>query len=350
MWIRTRPRFIIHNKVIIMHSNNRFTGKFEEMFSYHSLIKSWLEFRNGKKKKTDVADFSLSLSRNIFRLRDEILNGNYSHGGYMFFQIREPKLRDIHKATVRDRIVHHAIYRALYPYFDRFFIYDSYSCRLDKGTHRALNRFQTFVRKEGLNSTKTVWVLRGDIRKCFASIDHIILKSIIGRHISCPKISYVIHSVINSFPKGIPLGNLTSQLFVNIYLNELDQYVKRILKVSRYIRYADDFVIFSKDKNWLESLIPKIKLFLIENLKLDLHPDKISIKTINSGVDFLGWVHFEKYRILRSSTRMKMYQTIFTDTKPKIVASYFGLLNYGNTYKIKIDLLNKIRPFKIPPN
>lgn len=225
---------------------------------------------------------------------------------------------------------------------DKFFIYYSYSCRLSKGTHRALNRLNYFVRKASLNNTKTVWVLKGDIRKCFASIDHTILKSIIGRYISYSDISYVIHAVIDSFVKGIPLGNLTSQLFVNIYLNELDQYIKRILKAHMYIRYADDFVIFSKDRKWLENLIPKIKQFLVENLKLDLHPEKISIKTINSGIDFLGWVHFEKYRILRNSTKIKMYQTVFPDTKPEVIASYLGLLSHGNTHKIKIDLFDKI--------
>lgn len=326
-----------------MHSNNKFIDKFEEIFSYRSLMKGWLSFRIGKKKKSDVADFSVCLSQNLFRLRDEILNCDYKHGMYKFFQIREPKLRDIHKATVRDRVVHHAIYQALYPYFDKFFIYDSYSCRINKGTHRALNRFNYFARKEGLNNTKTVWVLKGDIKKCFASIDHTILKVIIGKHISCSNILFVIHTVIDSFAKGIPLGNLTSQLFVNIYLNELDQYIKRILKAHMYIRYADDFVIFSKDKKWLENLIPKIKQFLVENLKLDLHPDKIFIKTVNSGIDFLGWVHFEKYRILRNSTKIKMYQTVFSDTKPEVIASYLGLLSHGNTHKIKVDLLDKIK-------
>jgi RNA-directed DNA polymerase len=329
-----------------MHNDKIYTGKFEEIFSYQSLLKSWLEFRNGKKKKSDVADFSLNISRNIFDLKEDIMNGVYCHGIYEFFQIREPKLRDIHKATVRDRVIHHAIYRAVYPYFDKFFIFDSYSCRLDKGTHKALAGFKSFVRKEGLNNTKTVWVLKGDIRKCFASVDHQILKKIIGCYIVCQKSIQVIHAVIDSFPKGIPLGNLTSQLFINLYLNEFDQYVKRVLKVSKYIRYADDFVIFSRDKRCLENLIPKIKIFLADNLKLELHPEKVFIKTVSSGVDFLGWVHFEKHRILRTSTKVRMYQTIFPDTKPEVIASYLGLLKYGDTYKIKNDLEEKIEHLK----
>ncbi|MCX6717808.1 MAG: reverse transcriptase/maturase family protein [Candidatus Taylorbacteria bacterium] len=297
-------------------------------------------------KKFFLISLSFNLSHNIFDLKEEVISGSYYHGNYEFFQIREPKLRDIHKATVRDRIMHHAIYRAVYPYFDKLFIFDSYSCRLDKGTHKALARFKSFVRKESLNNTKTVWILKGDIRKCFASIDHQILKNIISRHIICPKSIQVIYAVIDSFPKGIPLGNLTSQLFINLYLNEFDQYVKRVLKVSKYIRYADDFVIFSRNKIWLENLILDIKIFLADNLKLELHPDKVFIKTASSGLDFLGWVHFEKYHILRTRTKIRMYQTIFPDTKSEVIASYLGLLDYGNTFKIKTDLLEKIEHLK----
>ncbi len=322
-----------------MQKDKIYTGKFEDIFSYKSLMSSWLEFRNGKKRKPDVADFVLNLSRNIYHLQAEIIKGIYKHGNYQFFQISEPKLRDIHKATVRDRVVHHAIYRAVYPYFDRFFIFDSYSCRIGKGTHRALARFRSFTRKEGRNYSKTIWVLKGDIRKCFASIDHQILKQIVNRYIECPKLLSVINIVIDSFSKGIPLGNLTSQLFVNIYLNEFDQYVKRDLKIKKYIRYADDFVIFSRNKVFLESLIPQIKSFLAENLKLELHPDKIFIKTVSSGMDFLGWVHFEKHRILRNNIKKRMFQTIFPETKLEVIYSYLGLLNYGDTYKIKQNML-----------
>lgn len=324
-----------------------FIGKFEDIFSYESLIISWLEFRNGKKKKSDVAEFVMNLSKNIFNLNKEIMSGQYKHGGYKNFQIREPKIRDIHKANVRDRVLHHAIYRAIYAYFDNFFIFDSYSCRINKGTHRALDRFKTFVRKEGCNHTKTVWVLKGDIRKCFASIDHEILKNIIGRHVECPKITQVINEVIDSFSsdvvgRGIPLGNLTSQIFVNIYLNEFDQYIKRVLKVEKYIRYADDFVIFSRDKKSLENLILEINKFLITSLKLELHSDKVFIKTVNSGVDFLGWVHFEKYLVLRTKTKRRVYQAMFPDTKIEVICSYLGLLGHGDTYKIQRNVLSLI--------
>jgi retron-type reverse transcriptase len=330
-----------------MDNDKIFTGEFEKIFSYGSLFSSWLEFRSGKRGKSDVADFAVRVSKHLFNLRDEILSGNYRHGGYKHFRIYEPKARDIHKATVHDRVIHHAIYRALYPYFDRYFIHDSYSCRMKKGAHIALDRFSDFARKESNNNTRTIWVLKGDVRKCFASIDHEILKKLIGRYIKCQKIVNIINIVINSFcsfsaGKGIPLGNLTSQLFVNVYLNEFDQYVKRVLKVRKYIRYADDFVIFSYDKHQLELLVPKIRDFLKDALSLDLHPDKVFIRTWHSGVDFLGWIHFPKHRILRKSTKIRMYLKIFQDTKEEVVASYLGMLNWGNGYKIKSDIRYRI--------
>ena len=146
----------------------------------------------------------------------------------------------------------------------------------------------------------------------------------------------VVESVINSFSvvKGIPLGNLTSQLFINIYLNELDQYIKRELKAGMYIRYADDFVIFSRDKKYLENLLPKISEFLNNNLKLNLHPDKVFIKTIASGVDFLGWVHFPDHRVLRTATKRRMFRNILENPKPERVHSYLGMLSHGNAHTL----------------
>lgn len=330
-----------------MENKKIFTGEFNNIFSYGSLLGSWLEFRSGKRKKSDVSDFTVRASKHLFDLQADILSGNYCHGGYEHFKIYEPKVRDIHKATVKDRVVHHAIYRALYPFFDRYFIHDSYSCRLEKGTHRALVRFDCFAKKESHNYSRTVWVLKGDIRKCFASINHEILKKIIGRYIKCQKITKVIHTVIDSFcsftaGKGIPLGNLTSQLFVNVYLNEFDQYVKRVLKVSKYMCYADDFVVMSYDKKELEIMIPKLGNFLKDTLDLELHPDKVFIRAWHKGVDFLGWVHFPKYRILRKTTKIRMYQTIFPDTKLEVIYSYLGMLNWGNGYKIKQDLCKRL--------
>jgi hypothetical protein len=140
--------------------------------------------------------------------------------------------------------------------------------------------------------------------------------------------------------KGLPLGNLTSQLLVNIYMNEFDQYVKRELKVKHYIRYADDFVILSEDKDELISLLQYTVVFLREKLNLELHPDKVFIKTVASGVDFLGWVHFPRHRVLRTSTKRRMLKNFKNSPKEESRQSYLGLLKHGNTYKLKNRLIN----------
>lgn len=139
---------------------------------------------------------------------------------------------------------------------------------------------------------------------------------------------------------GIPIGNLTSQLFANIYLDQLDQFLKHKLKIKFYIRYADDFVILSRDKKYLQNLIPKIDLFLKQNLKLQIHPKKLFIKTLSSGIDFLGWVHFSNHRVIRTTTKRRMYKRIFESATNETRQSYLGLLKYGETYEIISELEN----------
>ncbi len=289
---------------------------------------------------------------NIFSLYESLSNHTYKHGGYQAFKINDPKPRDIHKATVRDRLLHHAIYRILYPFFDRIFIADSYSCRLNKGTHRAINRFRSFAWGASKNNTKTCWVLKCDIRKFFANSDHEILIRILEEHIQDANIIWLLENVIDSFSSegginiGLPLGNLTSQLFVNIYMNKLDQFVKHKLKAGYYIRYADDFVILAGNKKWLEEQIGPIKEFLSQELKLELHPDKIFIKTAASGVDFLGLVNFPDHRILRAKTRKRIFKKIgnkHADWRSGLMPdesfnqsrqSYLGMLKHCNGYGI----------------
>jgi len=227
----------------------------------------------------------------------------------------------------------------LYPFFDRTFVSDSFSCRIGKGTHKTLNRFRNFAYKVSKNNTKTCWILKCDIRKFFENINHEILLAILKEYIPDQNIVWLIEKVIRSFSsasgRGLPLGNLTSQLFVNIYMNEFDQFVKHKLKVKYYIRYADDFVVLFKDKTWLEELLPKMGNFLLEKLRLELHPDKIFIKTLASGVDFLGWVHFPDHRVLRTTTKRRMVKKIIANPRPEVLASYSGLLKHGNTFKLK---------------
>lgn len=277
---------------------------------------------------------------NILQLHDDLINKIYKHGSYYAFKINDPKPRDIHKATVRDRIVHHAIYRILYPYFDKKFIYDSYSCRNDKGTHKALNRFRDVARKVSKNNTKTAWILKGDIKKFFATIDQKVLTNILRKYIADEDTMWLLERVIDSFHTernkgvGLPLGNVTSQLFINVYMNEFDQFLKRDLKVRYCIRYADDFIILDTDKLYLESLIPKISEYLKKELKLSLHPDKVYIKSFSSGVDFLGWVHFPHHRILRTTSKRRMFRKLKQKYTNETLTSYLGMLQHGNSYKL----------------
>lgn len=313
---------------------------YNHIISLENLYDAWTEFVSGKKYKRDVALFTLNLSSNIFKLHEELKSKTYQHGIYTAFAINDPKPRSIHKATVRDRLLHHAVYRKLYQYFDSKFVYDSYSCRHTKGTHKALDRFKYFYNKVSCNNRRTSWVLKCDVRKFFASIDQVILIDIFKKHISDQNTIWLIENIVSSFQstgigKGLPLGNLTSQLLVNVYMNEFDQYVKHILKQKYYIRYADDFVVIHYDKNILVELLPKIENFLYDKLKLSLHPDKVYIKTFASGVDFLGWIHFPDHRVLRTATKKRMFRNLSNESTKEVVQSYLGLLTHGNTYKLK---------------
>jgi len=316
--------------------------KYDDIISIKNLYLSWQELIVGKKEKFAIADFVMRLSENIFKLNQELVSKIYRHGGYEEFAINDPKPRTIHNAQVRDKIVHRAIKRILYPNFDKKFIFDSYSSRDGKGHHLALNRFRDFGRKVSQNNTRTCWVLKCDIRKCFASIDHTILKEILTKHTQDKNIFWLLVNVIDSFHstqqgKGLPLGNLTSQLLMNVYMNEFDQFIKHNLRIKSYIRYADDFVIFSRNRDELESLVTIIRNFLHEQLLLQLHPDKLFISTLASGVDFLGWVHFPDHRILRTSTKKRMFRNLSRHggTSEATVNSYLGMLKHGNAHKLR---------------
>ena len=291
---------------------------------------------------------------NLLLLHNDLTSGAYHHGGYEHFRISDPKPRDIHKASVRDRLLHHALYRKLYTFFDRTFISDSYSCRIGKGTHRALDRFRTFFYKASKNNTRTCWVLKCDIRKFFASIDQSVLLAILQKSITDERTLTLIRNIVQSFcstpgvehsarSKGLPLGNLTSQLFVNIYMNEFDHFVKHKLKAKYYIRYADDFVILSPDRLELTKTLSYMIVFLRDTLKLEMHPNKVFISTIASGIDFLGWVHFPEHRVLRTATKKRMFRRIEeTKGKKETVVSYLGLLSHGNTEKLKNIVRKKV--------
>lgn len=329
----------------IIFMQRQFIHSYLDIISIENLLAAWREFAVGKSQKHDVQVFALHLIDNIIELHNDLANRTYSHGTYYNFAISDPKPRQIHKARVRDRVLHHAIYRLLHPLYDKLFITDSFSCRINKGTHRAMERFQTLAYKASKNHTRTCWVLKCDIKKFFASIDHPILLQILKKRIADSDIIWLLKSIINSFSvyspgKGLPLGNLTSQLFCNVYMNKFDQFVKHKLHAKYYVRYADDFVFLSDDRQQLVNLIPKISEFLSNELKLSLHPKKIFIKAYASGLDFLGWVHFQKYRTLRTATKKRMLKKIAESPKNATLQSYLGLLSHGNTHDLQAELLN----------
>jgi len=316
----------------------QFIHSYNSIISLDNFLDAWKEFVVGKRQRKDVQEFEMNLMSNIIALHQELAGKTYQHSFYEAFNISDPKPRNIHKAKVRDRLLHHALHRLLYPFFDRTFIADSHSCRVNKGSHRAIERFRLFSYKVSQNHTRTCWVLKCDIRKFFANIDHMILKNIIARYISDQDILWLLGKIIDSFSTrpnvGLPLGNLTSQLLVNIYMNEFDQWMKHHMKAKCYIRYADDFVILSHDKAWLEELLPKIGEFLEETLHLQLHPDKVFIKTFASGVDFLGYVLKPNGTIIRTTTKRRILMKVNANNLP----SYLGVCSHANSHKLQTEL------------
>lgn len=292
----------------------------------------------GKKKRIDVQNFIFNLEDNIADLREELQEGSWQHGGYKIKRVCDPKPRIIHKASVRDRLLHHAIIRVIEPVFEKTFIYDTWSCRQGKGTLGSVWRCQSILEKLSKNGRNQVWVLKCDIKKYFNNIDNFILLDEIGKKIKDKKALGLLRNIIESFAPGIPLGNLTSQLFSNIYLNPFDHFVKEKLRPDFYIRYCDDFLIVSKSPEDLKEILKKVEKYLAFNLKLTLHPNKIKIRRFSWGIDWLGYVLYPGYRVLRPRTQRRMDKKIkkavsdYLDGKmsrnilQSVFASYEGLL------------------------
>ena len=330
-------------------SKSQFNNTYNSIISIENLLDAWKEFVRGKRSRKDVQEFERNLMPNIILLHNELVTKKYVHFTYKAFRISDPKPRDIHKASVRDRLLHHALHRKLSPFFAKTFISDSNSCQKGKGTHRALRRFGEFISIVSENNTRTVWVLKCDIKKFFANIDQSVLMNIVAKYILDCDIVWLISVVVRSFHSGtsgvgLPLGNLTSQLLVNIYMNEFDQFVKHKLKSECYLRYADDFAVLSQNRPHLEEILLRMQEFLRVELKLTMHPKKISIETVASGVDFLGWVHFPDHRVLRTVTKKRMFRNVrCCDGNEAVIDSYVGLLSHGNAH----ELACVIEPFKL---
>ncbi len=329
-----------------------------------NILRCYKEFLVGKSKKKDVIKFDSNREDNLDKLYRSLLLKTYKPGGYSQFFVRDPKTRIIHKASVVDRIVHHIVSNTLKEIFEPAFIYHSYACREKKGTHRGVLALQKMGRKVSRNNTRTCWILKCDIKKFFASVKHRKLMKILSRKIKDPDFIELLDKIIDSFSsdisinpnnkQGIPIGNLTSQFFSNIYLNEFDQFVKHEQKIKSYIRYADDFAFLSDDRNYLLGLIPKIEIFLEQELDLKLHPKKIILCKFSSGVDFLGYIIFPNRILPRTKTKRRLKRKIKEKIKQykagniteeslnQTIQSYYGFLIHANTYKFKQQLQNQI--------
>lgn len=281
-----------------------------------------------------MSEYQKHLVNNIQILHKSLAMGTYEHEPYYPFIICDPKRRQIHKATVRDRLIHQAIVSAIEPLFENRFIFDSYSCRIGKGTHAGVTRLGLFLRQASCNNIKKVYVLKCDVRQFFASIDHEILMQLIQNKICDSETIRLLQIILSSHEssagKGIPLGNVTSQLFANIYLHELDWFIKQKLGIKYYLRYCDDFVIVSTDKIYLQSLIEPIRQFLKSKLKLELHPNKVSIRSWDQGIDFLGYVSRPYTISVRNKTKRRMMKKVNESN----ISSYLGICSHANGYRL----------------
>jgi retron-type reverse transcriptase len=326
---------------------------FNEFADVSNLYTAWRQFRSGKRDRDDVVVFERRLERELSQLSEDLLSGTYVHGEYFRFFVRDPKFRAIHKACVRDRVVHQALYNVLYPIFDKKFFFDSYSSRIGKGTHAAIKRIWRFMGKESHNFKREVYVFHGDIDNFFSSIDHDILFGFLCKNIRDRKFLNLCKLLIMSYNsesvKGIPLGNLTSQVFANVYLHELDFFVKQTCGIRYYARYNDDFFIVSEDKDFLKNISKKIQEFLASELKMSMPDNKILITKLSDGVDILGAVAFPhglvpRRRIKRAALAVaeKASKTGYTTTIGKQLNSYIGLLGQSKSYLLRQRLRTSI--------
>ena len=327
---------------------------FQEVCEFENLYNAYLKAKKGKNDIAEVLEFTYNLENELLKLQYELRNQTYKTGKYRHFIIFEPKERKISALPFRDRVVHHAICSVIELIFEKKFIYDSYACRKGKGTHAGVDRVQKFIKRVNSN----YYVLKCDVSKYFPSVNHEILKQIIREKIADKKLLQLLDKIVDSseeqnvqssLQKGIPIGNLTSQLFANIYLTKLDEYVKYELKIKYYIRYMDDFVIMHESKKYLHEVKEKIIFFFI-SMKLTLHPKKANIFPIVLGIDFLGYRIYNNHRLVRKSTVKRFLKNVKGKLKKydygnmdfnKLMESFNSwesYMDYGNSYNLKKSL------------
>lgn len=286
---------------------------YPQVYAFENILLASRKAQLGKRSQCNVGRFNFFLEQNLVNLQKELQEKTYQPGLYQTFTIFEPKKRMISAAPYRDRVIHHALCNVIEPLIEPTFIFDSYANRKGKGTHRALDRYKVFA-------SRNQYVLKCDIKDYFPSIDHEILKLMMRKKIGCMDTLWLIDRIIdNSNPQkevchifpdddlftlierriGLPIGNLTSQFFANVYLNSLDHFIKEQLQCRYYIRYVDDFVLFSNDKKHLHNMLDEIKRFL-QTLRLKVHNNKSKVFPVNAGIPFLGHKMYPDYSLLKS--------------------------------------------------
>ncbi len=350
--------------------------------------------RKNKKSKIDCLEFDIDYEQNLIQLWEEIKREDYQISPSSIFIVDKPVKREICAAAFRDRVVHHLIIMKLEDLFEHEFIYDSYSCRKGKGTHFGINRLGKHIRSLSDNYQKETYVLKLDIKSYFMSINKNILIAKLHKFIcekykgeDIEKIIYLCNLIINNdvtkkcilkssfnkwsdLPKskslfhsksncGLAIGNYTSQIFSNFYLNSFDHFIKSELKIKHYGRYVDDFFILSNSKEELKQLIPKVRKYLNESLKLDIHCKKIYLQNVNHGVEFLGafikpWriyitprVKNNVYLVINDINNYFENENILYEDILKIrekFNSYLGILAHYNTYKFRLKCMSNINP------
>lgn len=341
---------------------------FGQVTSFDNLWLAAQHARKGKRFQSNVSRFDFQLEANLFGLRKELQDRSYHPGPYRSFLIHEPKQRMISAAPYRDRVVHHALMNVTAPLFERSFIYDSYANRTGKGSHAAILRYQHYARRYR-------YVLKCDIRKFFPSIDHEILKQILGQKIHCSDTRWLSDLILDNsnpqeahivyFPgddlftpsqrrRGLPIGNLSSQWWGNIYLNGLDHFLKETLRVPGYIRFVDDFVLFGADREVLRKWKTEIDEYLA-GLRLILHPHKTQVYSVEKGVPFLGFKVYPHYRtVLKPSTRryrrflrQKLSRLRTGGLSPEQLESglnsWLGHIRWGQSQRLEHQIFSYIR-------
>lgn len=358
----------------------RLKDMFEDVYSFENLLNAYNLAKIGNRYKHAAVRFSFYLESNLFKIRQELLSGSYVPKPYKHFIVAEPKLRQISAPDFRDRVVQHALVSIIEPIFDPTFIADNYACRKNKGTHYGLNRVKKFLQasRSFYGKNRDIYILKCDIKKFFPSISWDVLLAIIKKKIICQKTFDLIEKIITthriygqietrrnnnqldlfeeiskeepvsvSKRRGLPIGNLTSQLMANLYLNELDQYVKHVLREKWYGRYMDDFFIISADKEHLKIIKAQISQFVTQTLKITLHPKKSFIQRTDIGVCFVGYRIFWDHILIKGSTLLRFQKKYRKKIKlckrglllqEKLILcqqSFCGHLVHANAYKLK---------------